>query len=161
MTPTTSLNNGTAARPAPLALQRRSRPATVIFRLLNPVPFGFFVAALIADIVYYRTGEIMWMKGAAWLIAAGLVLAIIPRLINLVQVWFSGRNYVSGAQRLDFFVNLLAIVAAIFNAFVHSRDAYAVMPEGMWLSVVTVILLCVGNVALASYDFDVQEARHA
>ncbi|MBV9889387.1 MAG: hypothetical protein JO090_00685, partial [Rhizobacter sp.] len=35
-------------------------------------------------------------------------------------------------------LSLLAIAAAILNAFVHSRDAYAVMPEGLWLSILTV-----------------------
>jgi uncharacterized membrane protein len=40
----------------------------------------------------------------------------------------------------------VAVLLALLNAFVHSRDAYAaVMPEGLQLSVlVTVILLVLG-----------------
>jgi len=123
--------------------------ANAIYGLLNPILFGFFVAALIFDIIYARSAEVMWGKGAAWLIVFGLLFAVIPRLINLVQVWITGRRYSTSADKLDFWLNLVAIVAAIFNAFVHSRDAYAVVPAGLWLSVCTVILLSIAHVVIA------------
>ena len=41
------------------------------------------------------------------------------------------------------------MVAAIANAFVHSRDAYAVVPAGQWLSVLTVLLIAVARIVLA------------
>ena len=125
---------------------RRSVVANAIYGLLNPIPFGFFVAALIFDIIYARSAEVMWGKSAAWLIVFGLLFAVIPRLINLVQVWITGRRYATNADKLDFWLNLFAIVAAIFNAFVHSRDAYAVVPTSVWLSVCTVILLAIGHI---------------
>ncbi len=128
---------------------RRSVVANAIYGLLNPIPFGFFVAALIFDIIYARSAEVMWGKGAAWLIVFGLLFAVIPRLVNLVQVWITGRRYSTSADKLDFWLNLVAIVAAIFNAFVHSRDAYAVVPAGLWLSVGTVILLSIAHVVIA------------
>jgi uncharacterized membrane protein len=123
--------------------------ANAVYGLLNPIPFGFFVAALIFDIIYARSAEVMWGKGAAWLIVFGLLFAVIPRLINLVQVWITGRRYSTNADKLDFWLNLVAIVAGIFNAFVHSRDAYAVVPAGLWLSVCTVILLSIAHMAIA------------
>ena len=132
-----------------VAIPRRSVFASAIFGLLNPIPFGFFVAALVFDIIYARTAVVMWGKGAAWLIAIGLVFAVIPRLINLVQVWITSRRFVTSAERLDFWLNLLAILAAIFNAFVHSRDAYAVIPAGVWLSICTVALLSIGHIVMA------------
>ena len=119
----------------------RSRAAAVVFDLLDPIPYGFFVGALIFDAVYAQTAEMLWLKAAAWLISVGLVFAVLPRLINLVGVWFrGGRPRVAGAVA-GFWLNLVAIVAAIVNAFVHTRDAFGVMPEGLWLSVLTVILL--------------------
>ncbi|WP_250623396.1 hypothetical protein [Pinirhizobacter soli] len=90
---------------------RGSMVANTIYGLLNPIPFGFFVAALVFDITYART--------------------------------------VLRAARLDFWLNLVAIVVAIINAFVHSRDAYAVIPTGVWLSACTVILLATGHVIIA------------
>ncbi|SDF53774.1 DUF2231 domain-containing protein [Dyella sp. 333MFSha] len=130
-------------------LPRRNVVANAIYGLLNPIPFGCFVAALIFDIVYARTGVILWMKGAAWLIVFGLLFAIVPRLVNLTQVWITSRHAAVRGERLDFWLNLVAIVAAIFNAFVHSRDAYAVIPEGVWLSAVTVLLLAIGHIVVA------------
>jgi len=133
-------------RPAP----RRSVVANAIYGLFNPIPFGFFVAALIFDVIYAKSGEILWMKGAAWLIAIGLLFAIIPRLVNLVQVWITSRRTTVAAERLDFWLNLVAIVVAVVNAFVHSRDAYAVMPAGVWLSALTVLRLAVAHIVIAA-----------
>lgn len=129
---------------------RRSVVANAIYGLLNPIPFGFFVAALIFDIIYAGSAEVMWGKAADWLIVFGLLFAVIPRLINLVQVWITGRRYSTSADKLDFWLNLFAIVAAIFNAFVHSRDAYAVAPTSVWLSVCTVILLSIAHIVIAA-----------
>ena len=52
-------------------------------------------------------------------------------------------------MKIHFWANLLAIVLAIFNAFVHSRDAYAVAPAGVILSTLVVALLCLANIQLA------------
>jgi uncharacterized membrane protein len=133
-----------------LVASHRSVVANAIYGLLNPIPFGCFVAALIFDITYARTAVMLWDKGAAWLLVIGLLFAVIPRLINLVQVWITSRRFAMRVDRLDFWLNLLAIVAAIFNAFVHSRDAYAMVPTGVWLSACTVILLSIGHLVMAA-----------
>ncbi|HJW07856.1 MAG TPA: hypothetical protein VJ527_15295 [Rhodanobacter sp.] len=138
----------------------RSALANAVYGLLNPLPFGFFAAALIFDILYARTAVVMWNKGAAWLIVFGLLLAVIPRFVNLAQVWITSRHLARRADRLDFWLNLLAIVAAIFNAFVHSRDAYAVVPVGVWLSACTVILLVIGHVVMAMHHSAAGEHVH-
>jgi uncharacterized membrane protein len=129
---------------------RRSIVANVVFGVLNPIAFGCFAAALAFDTIYLRSAGVLWTKGAAWLIVFGLLAAVLPRLVNLVQVWVTGRGQTTGAEKLDFLLNLLAIVAAIFNAFVHSRDAYAVVPEGVFLSVCTVALITAGYALTAA-----------
>lgn len=131
------------------AAPRRSVVANAIYGLLNPIPFGCFVAALIFDILYLRTAELLWDKGAAWLIVFGLLFTVVPRMVNLAQVWITSRRTAMRADKLDFWLNLFAIVAAIVNAFVHSRDAYAVVPAGVWLSACTVILLSIGHIVMA------------
>jgi uncharacterized membrane protein len=128
---------------------RRSIIAESIYGLLNPIPFGCFVAALVFDVIYSKTAVILWDKAAAWLIFFGLLFAVVPRLVNLTQVWITSRLSTTRADRLDFWLNLFAIVVAIVNAFVHSRDAYAVVPTGILLSVCTVVLLSIGNIAVA------------
>jgi len=128
---------------------RRSILTQGLYGLLNPIPFGCFVAALIFDIIYLETAVILWDKAAAWLIVFGLLFAVVPRLINLTQVWITSRQTATRADKLDFWLNLCAIVAALLNAFVHSRDAYAVVPAGLWLSASTVLLLAIGLIATA------------
>jgi Predicted membrane protein len=142
------------------AAPRRTVVADAVYGLLDPIPFGFFVAALIFDILYARTAELLWGKGAAWLITFGLLFAVVPRLLNLAQVWITSRRTALRTDKLDFWLNLLAIVAAIFNAFVHSRDAYAVVPTGVWLSACTVILLSIGHIMMAVHSSAAKEFSH-
>jgi uncharacterized membrane protein len=132
-------------RPEP----HRSIVAESIYGLLNPIPFGCFVAALIFDIIYSNSAVMLWDKGAAWLIVFGLLFAVVPRLVNLTQVWITSRRSATRADKLDFWLNLFAILVSIINAFVHSRDAYAVVPTGLWLSAGAVILLSISHVVLA------------
>src|SRR5205085_9737055 len=106
--------------------------ANVVFGVLDPIPFGCFAAALVFDILYLRSAGTLWNKAAAWLIVFGLLAAILPRFINLAQVWITSRRLRTGADTFSFWCNLLAIVAATFNALVHSRYAYAVLPAGVW-----------------------------
>lgn len=141
----------------PATPRYRSRLATVVFDLFNPIPYGLFVGTLIFDIIYANTGNVFWGKGAAWLVTAGLLFAIIPRVINLGHVWLRSNCPISPAEKVDFWLNLLGIIAAIFNAFVHSRDAYAMVPLNVILSLVTVGLLSIGQFALAFDKFGFKE----
>ncbi|MEO5596525.1 MAG: DUF2231 domain-containing protein [Lysobacteraceae bacterium] len=142
------------------AAPRRSAVANAVYGLLNPIPFGCFVAALIFDVIYLRTGVIQWDKCAAWLLVFGLLFAVVPRLINLAQVWITSRKIATRVDRVDFWLNLFAIVAAIFNALVHTRDAYAVVPAGVWLSLVTVVLIGVAHVIVAAHASKAREFIH-
>ncbi|MCC8392207.1 hypothetical protein LJ656_06360 [Paraburkholderia sp. MMS20-SJTR3] len=123
--------------------------AAALFEWLNPIPYGMFVATLIFDITYMNTRNVFWAKGAAWLVTVGLLIAIIPRLLNFGHVWLQRRRPVSRLERVDFWLNLFAIAAAIVNAFVHSRDAYAMVPDNVILSMVTVVLLSISHVVMA------------
>jgi uncharacterized membrane protein len=133
---------------------------SAIFNLLDPIPFGFFVGALIFDVIYAQTGNVFWMKNAAWLVTLGLVFAIVPQLINLGVVWFSKRRVRSSGQVLNFWLNVVGIIAALINAFVHSRDAYAVMPAGVWLSVLTVSAMAIGRIILTGDKVVYKELSH-
>lgn len=135
----------------PYPVQTRSRLAHAVFALLNPIPFGFFVAALIFDAIYVSNAHVLWIKSAAVLNAVGLLFAIVPRLINLVHVWMPAWRS-TRVEKLDFWLNLAAIITAIVNALVHSRDAYGTMPLGVWLSAVTVALIAISFVVTALHQ---------
>lgn len=132
---------------------------SAVFNLLNPIPFGFFVAVLIFDVIYAKSADVLWVKSAAWLVSMGLLFAIVPRLINLCYVWF-GKNRTALAVKADFWLNLIGIVAALVNAFVHSRDAYAAIPDAVWLSVVTVVAMVIGRIILAWQNISFKEFGH-
>jgi uncharacterized membrane protein len=117
---------------SPSGLPSLSLAARAVYGALDPVPLGCFVAAWIFDLARQGNGELLWNKSAAWLIALGWLFAVIPRLINLVHLWFTDRPAATGPEKLDLRLKLLATVAAVFNAFVHSRDGHAVVPEGAW-----------------------------
>lgn len=131
--------------------------ASALFGLLDPIPFGFFVGTLIFDILYANTATILWIKAASWLVSIGLLFAIIPQLINLYRVWFGKHRIRMRGDTVNFWLNVVGIVAAIVNAFVHSRDAYATMPDGLWLSIVTVVALGIGRIILSGRNVTYKE----
>ncbi|MCC3731509.1 DUF2231 domain-containing protein [Rouxiella badensis] len=132
-----------------LITPQNSALAAGFVSLLDPLPIGFFTAAWIFDIIYIYSSEIAWTQAASWLIVFGLLIAIIPRLINLVQVWVGTSYPQSSAVKLHFWASALAIILSIFNAFIHSRDAFAVVPAGVTLSSLVVLLLLIANLQLA------------
>jgi uncharacterized membrane protein len=144
----------------PTVTTHPTKIAPAIFELLNPVPYGLFVGTLIFDVTYMNTRNVLWGKGAAWLVTVGLIIAIVPRLINLGHVWFQRSRAVSPLERVDFWLNLLGIAAAIVNAFVHSRDAYAMVPDNVILSVLTVVLLGIAHVVTAMDRLDRRERAY-
>ncbi|WP_299362895.1 DUF2231 domain-containing protein [uncultured Paracoccus sp.] len=107
--------------------------------LLLAFPFPLFLGALVSDIAYWRTYQIQWSNFSQWLIAGGLMvggLALLWALVNLFRGG-TGRN----RRPIIYFVLLLATWAVgLVNALVHSADAWATMPEGLWLSVVATLL---------------------
>ena len=136
------------------------RLMSAVFNLLNPIPFGFFVAVLIFDITYANSANVLWLKSAAWLVSMGLLFAIVPRFINLGYVWFGKNPASSLAEKVDFWLNVVGIAAALVNTFVHSRDAYAVIPDAVWLSIVTVVALAAGIIVLALQKVSFGELAH-
>jgi uncharacterized membrane protein len=132
---------------------------SAVFDLLDPIPFGLFVGVLIFDIIYSRTGNVFWVKSASWLVSMGLLFAILPQLINLGRVWFGKNRVRLRGEKLNFWLNVIGIVTALVNAFVHSRDAYAVMPDALWLSVATVVALGMGRIILAGKTTHFQGVR--
>jgi hypothetical protein len=74
---------------------------------------------------------VFWVKGAALLLTAGLLIAIIPRLLNLGHLWLQRLRLISRIERIDFLLTFFSIIAATINAFVHSRDAYAMVLENV------------------------------
>ena len=107
--------------------------------LAGSVPL--FLGALLSDIAYFNSYQIQWSNFAAWLIAGGLVfcgLALLFALVNLIRAERKG-----GRATLYFVLLLAAWVLGLVNAFEHAKDAWAVMPSGLVLSVIVTALATV------------------
>ncbi|MGC1301227.1 MAG: DUF2231 domain-containing protein [Caulobacteraceae bacterium] len=115
-----------------------------IHAMLVPIPIVCFFGTLVTDIVYWRTEIMMWADISAWLLAVGLVVAVFVVLAGVAD-FFGDRRIRSLRQAWVHGIgNGVALVLAIFNAFVHSRDAYtSVVPTGLVLSALVVLILLV------------------
>jgi uncharacterized membrane protein len=111
---------------------------------LVPFPIVCFTGALFTDIAYARTADMMWTNFSAWLLAVGMAMGVLAALAGLVD--FIGNRQVR-AQRPAWphmLGNIVVLVLALFNNFVHSRDAWtSVVPTGLILSAATVALMMV------------------
>lgn len=104
---------------------------------LSSVPL--FLGALLSDWAYSSSFQIQWANFAAWLIAAGLLIA------GPVLLWAAADVMLSSARRhrrgLIYLGLLLAtVVVGFINALVHAKDGWAAMPTGLMLSAVVVVL---------------------
>ncbi len=115
-----------------------------LYPLLAAIPFTCFTGALLTDIAYWRTASMQWTNFSAWLLAVGLFVAVFAVLAGLVDFVADRRIREQGIAWAYAGGNALAIVLAIFNSFVHSRDAFSsVWPEGLILSALTVIIMLI------------------
>src|ERR1700736_3655204 len=110
---------------------------------------AYFAGALVTALVYLPMPDVMWERFSIWLISAGLVVAgfaVVAYVIDLL----AGRQI--DRPVLPRVVGYaLAVLLALINAFVHSRDGYtAIVPAGLTLSgLVIVVLLVTARVGTA------------
>jgi uncharacterized membrane protein len=121
----------------------------VVRRPLHPIvlglPFAAFGAALITDIAYYDTVDITWKNFSDWLLAGGMVLGALAAIVGIVDL--SRRSVRANGLIWPYAIGYaVAMVLALINNFVHSRDAYGAMPEGLTLSTLTVIVLTITSI---------------
>ena len=117
----------------------RSTPGALHTILLaGSVPL--FLGALLSDIAYSNSYQIQWSNFASWLIAGGLLFCGLALLFALGGLL---RARPKKGQPLTYVLLLLAtFVLGLINAFQHAKDAWAVMPGGLILSVIVFILVC-------------------
>jgi uncharacterized membrane protein len=117
----------------------RSAPGT-LHTILLAGSVSLFLGALLSDLAYYNTYQIQWSNFASWLIAGAELfsgLALVFALVNLI------RAPIKKGHVLTYFLLLLATWAlGLFNAFQHAKDAWAVMPAGLVMSVIVFVLAC-------------------
>ncbi len=118
-----------------------------ILRALAAFPIALFTGALLTDLAYLDTANVLWVNFSAWLLAFGMAMGIVAALAAILA-WMTGRlrrGVALEARRPVWPLaigSLVVLVVAFVNNLVHSRDAWtAVVPEGIVLSAITVLLI--------------------
>lgn len=121
----------------------RGRPIHEILALFSA---AYFLGALATDLAYWQMLDVLWERFSIWLIAAGLVMAGLTTAayaVELVNGKRIGRPAWPGVVGY-----VIAVLLALTNAFIHSRDGYtAVVPTGLMLSALVVVVLALTAVA--------------
>ena len=113
-----------------------------ILRTFAAFPIACFTCALLTDIAYVQTANVMWADFSAWLLAAGMAGGVVAAVAGLVSLVANRRARTQRPVWPIVVGSLLVLVIAFLNNLVHSRDAWtSVMPTGLALSAVTVLLM--------------------
>ena len=112
--------------------------------MLVPFPIVCFTLALLTDIAYWRTSNMMWTEFSAWLLLGGIAFGVLAAVFGAID-FFASRGI--RAQRPAWphaIGNAVALVLAFINNLIHSADGWtSVVPWGLTLSALTVLVLLV------------------
>ena len=112
--------------------------------MLVPIPLVCFGATFITDLVYWRSTAMLWADMSAWFLTVGLIISVFAAAAGLIDFWGDRRIRELRAAWIHVLGNVTALVLAILNALVHTRDAYtSVVPTGLILSGLVVLILLV------------------
>ena len=123
--------------------RRATRPLHPFHAFLLAAAFPLFLGGLLSDLAYSSSYQMQWSNFAAWLIAGAMLFTGLATLWALIAL-------ILGRPRRGRPLILLLVLAAIFllgliNSFVHARDAYGTMPDGLILSAVIALLALVAT----------------
>jgi uncharacterized membrane protein len=123
---------------------RTARPPIVplLHIVFGLFAFAFFIAALIADIVFANSGNLAWQYFSIWLITGGMIMGGFALLFALIDTFRGGSWRRRNLWPLG--LSILAWLLGLLDAFVHSRDGWtAVVPGGLILTALVVVILCI------------------
>jgi uncharacterized membrane protein len=115
-----------------------------ILQILASFPIACLTCALLTDIAYVQTADIMWANFSAWLLAVGMAGGVVAAIAGLGSLVTDRRGRTLRSVAPIVIGSLLVLVIALVNNLVHSRDAWtSVMPMGLALSFLTVLIMLV------------------
>jgi uncharacterized membrane protein len=110
--------------------------------ILITLPIGFFVATLVFDLMFWRTGTETWATGALWLLGAGLIAAALAATTGLLDFTGDARiRQISDAWQ-HAIGNVIMVLVQIVNFYERYRyGTSGIIPLGLSLSVIAVLLM--------------------
>ena len=122
-----------------LPATHRGHPVLQIF---VSFPIACFTCALLTDIAYVMSANMMWADFSAWLLAIGMAGAVLAAIAGTVVLVAERRAPSRRPVWPSVLGSLVVLAIAFLNNLVHSRDAWtSVMPTGLALSAVTVLVM--------------------
>lgn len=118
------------------------KPLHPLHAIFLAFPLPLFLGGLLSDLAYRASFHVQWANFASWMIAGGLLVGAFALLWALI-------DFVRDAPERDgraiaYCVALLLMwVLGLVNAFVHAKDAWAIMPEAVYLSLIVTALALV------------------
>ncbi len=114
-------------------------PLHPLHAMLLAFPLPLFFGALLSDWAYSSTYQVQWINFASWLNAGALVFTGLAFLWSLIEALRADNE--RGRSKWVLVILLGAtFVIGFVNALVHAKDAWAAMPAGLILSLVTLVL---------------------
>lgn len=110
--------------------------------ILITLPIGFFIATLLFDVMFWRTGAEAFATGALWLLGAGLIGAAAAAITGVID--FAGDDRVRriGDAWQHAIGNVILVLIQLFSFYQRYRyGAAAVLPLGLILSLIAVCLM--------------------
>jgi len=115
-----------------------------ILGIMAAFPIACFSCALMTDIAYTITADMLWADFSAWLLAAGMFMAVLAAIAGFVDIVANRGLRAHPRIWLCVAGSLVVLILGLFDNLVHSRDAWtSVVPTGLALSAVTVIIMLV------------------
>jgi uncharacterized membrane protein len=119
----------------------RARPLHV---MLVPIPLFCFIATFFTDLVYWQSTNMLWADMSAWLLTVGLIVSVFAVIAGFIDFVRDPRIRQLRPAWIHVLGNVTALVLSIFNALVHTRDAYtSVVPTGLILSGLVALIVLV------------------
>lgn len=115
-----------------------------VHAMLVPFPVVCFILALGTDILFWKTGALMWQNFSSWLLLVGLVMGGLAGVFGAIDLLTNRRIRALKPAWPHAIGNIVALLLALLNSFIHARDGWtAVVPFGLVLSAVTVLVILV------------------
>lgn len=112
--------------------------------LLVPLPIGFLVGALVADIAFAASADAFWMRAAFWLLIGGVITGLLAGLAGIIELLGVPRARAMTSAWIHGLGNVVALVLALVNVILRWNDPVAPAgATGLVLSLVVVAILVV------------------
>lgn len=114
-----------------------------LYELFNQIPAVCFTLAILTDIAYWQTANLLWQNFSSWLLFAGLVGGGLTA-VAVAADYFRIRRLYSSVNPYYPLGAAFVWVTALVNSLIHAGDGWtAVVPWGLTLSILTFVLMLV------------------